>query len=64
METLKRPHNGDGEVGVPVKKRAISSTPGSPPRQGRVNGTAKKADSDEPRSEDDLEVRGSSCCIS
>lgn len=56
MDTLKRPYNGDGETGVAVKKRAISSTPGSPPRQFHVNGNAKTPEYDDPRDEDDLEV--------
>ena len=56
MDTLKRPYNGDGETGVAVKKRAISSTPGSPPRQVHVNGNAKTPEYDDPSDEDDLEV--------
>ncbi|KLO05742.1 hypothetical protein SCHPADRAFT_910821 [Schizopora paradoxa] len=55
MDTLKRPYNGDGETGVAVKKRAISSTPGSPPRQVHVNGNAKTPEYDDPLDEDDLE---------
>lgn len=58
MDTLKRPYNGEGETGVAVKKRAISSTPGSPPRYIHVNGSVKSPDSDEPHDEDNLEVWG------
>ena len=57
MDTLKRPYNGEGETGVALKKRAISSTPGSPPRQMHVNGSAKVSDGEDPHDEDDLEVR-------